>query len=155
MASELPRTFPTSPRPHRDLTGNQSGGAPRRTFAGGTQCGGAKASTRVAVIAARGRTGAAAAAVAMSRPPRPAPAASPISTPRRRDAYDVLSPGLTSLLTSPVRVPVRNVVDTSVMPMSLTADDCTPIAAAATASRQNCAHPAGLAPLISHPTLNP
>jgi len=46
-------------------------------------------------------------------------------------------------------------VDTSVRPMSLTADDCTPIAAASVASRQNCAHPAGLAPLTSQPTVKP
>ena len=64
-------------------------------------------------------------------------------------------PGLTSELTSAVRVPVRNVVDTSVSPISLTAAACTPMAAASTASRQNCAHPVGLAPVISHPTVNP
>ena len=39
--------------------------------------------------------------------------------------------------------------------MSLTDDDCIPIAAASVASRQNCAHPAGLAPLTSQPTANP
>src|SRR5579859_7543954 len=39
--------------------------------------------------------------------------------------------------------------------MSLTAEDCVPIAAASVASRANCAHPAGLAPLTSHPTVNP
>ncbi len=46
-------------------------------------------------------------------------------------------------------------MDTSVRPMSLTADDCTPIAAASTASRAYCAHPAGLAPSISHPAAKP
>ena len=39
--------------------------------------------------------------------------------------------------------------------MYLTVDDCTPIAAAAVASRQNWAHPAGRVPLISQPTVNP
>jgi len=52
-------------------------------------------------------------------------------------------------------VPVRNVVDTWASPISLTADDCTPMAAARTASRQNCTHPAGRAPVISQPAVNP
>ena len=105
--------------------------------------------------AASGRIGTTSAAVATSRPDRRAPAASPISTPNRRGPCGVSLPGLTSELTSPVSVPVRNVVDTWDSPISLTADDCTPMAAARTASRQNCAHPAGRAPVISQPTVNP
>ena len=109
----------------------------------------------VVMRAASGRAGTPAAAVATSSPHRLAPAASPISTPNRRRPCGVSWPGLTSELTSPVRVPVRNVVDTLVSPISLTAAACTPMAAASTASRQNCAHPVGLAPVISHPTVNP
>ena len=84
-----------------------------------------------------------------------APVASPISTPNLRVRCCVSCPGRASELTKPVSVPVRNVVDTLLSPSSLTDVDCTPIAAAVTASSTNSAHPAGRAPVASHPAASP
>jgi hypothetical protein len=47
------------------------------------------------------------------------------------------------------------VVPTSVSFIRVTVADCMPIAAATVASRQNCAQPAGLAPLSSNTRVNP
>jgi hypothetical protein len=116
---------------------------------------GTEASARVVISAASGSAGTTRGAVATSSPHSRAPAASPISTPILRAPCFVSCPGLASELTSPVSVPVRNVVDTWVSPISLTADACTPIAAASTASRTNSAHPAGRALVISQPAVNP
>ena len=46
-------------------------------------------------------------------------------------------------------------MDKLVMPISLTEDDCTPIAAAVTASSTNSSHPVGRAPVASHPAASP
>ena len=107
------------------------------------------------ITAASGSTGTTRGAIATSSPHSKAPAASPISTPILRAPCRMSCPGLASELTSPVRVPVRNVVDTLVSPISLTDDDCMPIAAASTASRTNSAHPAGRPPVTSQPAVNP
>jgi hypothetical protein len=100
-------------------------------------------------------TGTTRSAFATPNPLRQAPAASAISALTRRGQSEASCPGRTTELTSQVSVPVRKVVEKFLNPISLTAADCMPMAAAATASSANSAPPRGRAPVISHPTAPP
>src|SRR5581483_5921450 len=100
-------------------------------------------------------TGTTRAACATPNPLRHAPAASAIRAPTRRRAPGAFPPGRATEVTSQVSVPVRNVVEKLLNPISLTAADCMPMAAAATASSANSAPRRGLASVISHPAAPP